>query len=232
MAENGIADSISEILLNICMLVEDIIPQSLEEGPNDPSIYKAVFLAGGPGSGKSYIVKRGAFEALGFKVVNNDAAFEKYLADAGMTATPDNIYSRRGQEIRGRAKEVTNRRMQTYLKGALGLVIDGTGKDFGKIQRQAQKLEDLGYDTAMVFVNTDLETALERNRRRARTLPDEEVTKMWQDVQKNLGAFQQEFDDDMYIIDNSIGSDTEPQVLRLFKRMRSWAKKVGRRHER
>jgi dephospho-CoA kinase len=212
------------------MLIHDIITESqLEEGPNDPSIYKAVFLAGGPGSGKSYIVKRSALQALGFKIVNNDAAFEHYLAQAGMTPTPDDIYSRRGQEIRSHAKEITNKQMQTYLKGALGLVIDGTGKDFDKIKSQSEKLEDLGYDTAMVFVNTDLETALKRNRQRKRQLPDAEVKKMWDAVQKNIGSFQHQFENDMYIVDNSDGSNTEEQILRLYKRMKTWAKKIGTR---
>ena len=134
------------------MLIEDILPEdNLDEGPHDPSIYKAVFLAGGPGSGKSYVVRSSAFSALGFKVVNNDNAFEKYLSDAGLAPTPDNIYSRQGQEIRGKAKAVTNKQMQSYLKGALGLVIDGTGKDYDKITSQAAKLKDLGYDVAMVF---------------------------------------------------------------------------------
>jgi len=212
------------------MLIEDIILENtLEEGPNDPSIYKAVFLAGGPGSGKSYIVDRSALRSLGFKVVNNDAAFEKYLKDAGLTTTPDDIYSRRGQEIRVHAKSITNKQMQNYLKGALGLVIDGTGKDYDKISRQAEKLEELGYDTAMIFVNTNLETALKRNRMRNRQLPDEEVEKMWNAVQDNIGKFQHYFGNDMYVIDNSEGSDTETQVTRLFKRMRDWAKKIGHR---
>lgn len=212
------------------MLIHDIIFESnLEEGPNDPSIYKAVFLAGGPGSGKSYIVDRSAFKALGFKIVNNDAAFERYLADAGMEPTPDQIYSPRGQEIRTKAKSVTNRQQQIYLQGALGLVIDGTGKDYEKITSQANKLRNIGYDTAMVFVNTDLETALERNRKRPRQLPDEEVERMWTQVQKNIGRFQNYFGNDFYVVDNSTDSDTEAQVTRLYNRMRSWAKKPSRK---
>ena len=42
----------------------------IEEGVNDPAIFKAVFLAGGPGSGKSFIVGQTALTALGFKVIN------------------------------------------------------------------------------------------------------------------------------------------------------------------
>jgi len=214
------------------MLIEDILPEdNLDEGPHDPSIYKAVFLAGGPGSGKSYVVRSSAFSALGFKVVNNDNAFEKYLSDAGLAPTPDNIYSRQGQEIRGKAKAVTNKQMQSYLKGALGLVIDGTGKDYDKITSQADKLKDLGYDVAMVFVNTDVETALSRNQKRDRQLPDDVVSKMWADVQKNMGKFQQYFGSDMYIIDNSEGSNVVQQTNKLFTKIRSWAEIIGKRRK-
>ena len=214
------------------MLVEDIIPQeNLDEGPNDPSIYKAVFLAGGPGSGKSYIVDKTAFTAMGFKVVNNDNAFEKYLSDAGLEPTPDNIFSRRGQEIRGKAKAVTNKQMQNYLQGTLGLVIDGTGKDYEKITRQADKLKSLGYDVAMVFVNTDEETALKRNRMRPRQLPDDQVSKMWAGVQKNIGKFQSYFGNKMYIVDNSEGHDVEQQTTKLYTKIGAWAKKVGSRRK-
>ena len=33
------------------------------------------------------------------------------------------------------------------------------------------QLQELGYETSMVFVNTTLETALERNRKRDRSVP-------------------------------------------------------------
>lgn len=195
----------------------------IDEGPHDPATHKAVFLAGGPGSGKSFIVRATALEALGFKVINNDTQFEKYLAQAGMTTTPDDIYSQRGQQIRSHAKEITNKQMQLFLQGSLGLAIDGTGKDYDKITAQAQKLNRLGYETAMIFVNTDLETALTRNRQRKRTLPDQEVDKMWTAVQKNIGKFQSFFGADMYIIDNSLDSDAGAQINKLFVRIKKWA---------
>ena len=43
----------------------------LQEGVYDPNIFKAIFLAGGPGSGKSYVVRR-TTGGLGMKVVNSD----------------------------------------------------------------------------------------------------------------------------------------------------------------
>ena len=56
----------------------------------------------------------------------------------------------------------------------------------------------------MVFVNTSLEVALERNQMRERKLEDSMVEKMWKDVQDNLGKFQKLFGADrMLIVDNS-----------------------------
>ena len=56
----------------------------------------------------------------------------------------------------------------------------------------------------MVFVNTSLEIALERNQMRERKLEDSMVEKMWRDVQDNLGKFQKLFGADrMLIVDNS-----------------------------
>ena len=57
--------------------------------------------------GKSYVVRR-TTGGLGMKIVNSDDIYEKMLKDAGLEATPEDIYSDEGQEIRGRAKAVTN----------------------------------------------------------------------------------------------------------------------------
>jgi predicted kinase len=198
--------------------------QFINEGVNDPSIFKAVFLAGGPGSGKSFIVGKTALTALGFKVINSDNAFEAALRKVGLKPTPEDIYSPLGQEVRGRAKALTKKKMQLAISGRLGLVIDGTGKDYEKIAKQAEMLRDLGYEVAMIFVNTDLDTALERNRMRERSLPDAEVEKMWKDVQKNLGKFQNFFRQRMFIVDNSDGSNYEGAVLATYRRISQWAK--------
>ena len=192
----------------------------LEEGVNDPAIFKAVFLAGGPGSGKSFIVGKTGLPALGFRVVNSDDALENALQKAGLTTTPDDIFSVKGQELRGKAKKLTAKKQEIYIKGRLGLVIDGTGKDFNKVQRQAKALEGIGYDTAMIYVNTDLETALQRNRDRDRTLPDDEVESMWKTVQKNIGAFQRQFGkQDFVVVDNSIGKNYEKETVRAYREM-------------
>lgn len=197
--------------------------QFLDEGVNDPAIFKAVFLAGGPGSGKSFIVGKTGLTSMGFKVVNSDDAFENGLKKAGLEMSPENIFSVQGQEIRGKAKALTGAKQDMYIKGRLGLVIDGTGKNIEKIKKQAKGLKDIGYDVAMVFVNTDLETALERNRMRQRTLPDKEVEAYWREIQNNIGAFQTIFGKKNFlVVDNSEGKDYNKETLRAYRDVRKF----------
>ena len=87
------------------------------------------------------------------------------MKKAGKAMTSDEIFSDEGQAIRGRAKAQTRLKQDIYMKGRLGLVIDGTGKDVNKIIKQAKELQDLGYDTKMILVNTDLETAVKETHR-------------------------------------------------------------------
>ncbi len=197
--------------------------QALDEGVNDPSIFKAVFLAGGPGAGKSFIVGKTALQALGLKLINSDDAFEAGLKKAGLTTSPEDIASAQGQKIRAGAKALTGRKMKLALDGRLGLVIDGTGKNYAKIKKQVDELRQLGYAVKMIFVNTDLETALDRNKKRPRSLPDAKVEEMWKDVQKNIGKFQGLFRNRLIVVDNSEGSDIEGSTLEAYKDIKTWA---------
>jgi len=202
------------------MRIDEILVQ---EGPNDPAIFKAIFTAGGPGSGKTFVVKHSALEAMGFKIVNSDTQFERYLAQANMDSDPETIMSPQGQELRDRAKRVTKSAQGGYMQGRLGLVIDGTGKDYDKIEKQVHLLSMLGYETAMLFVNTNLETAKSRNEKRKRSLPDAIVERMWNDVQDNIGKFQRLFKQNMIIIDNSDGNDVSVDLNASYKQISAWA---------
>ena len=192
--------------------------QHLTEGVNDPAIFKAIFLAGGPGSGKSFIAGKTGLPALGYRIVNSDDAFEASMKKAGIALDPEGIFSDKGQELRGKAKTLTGKKQELYLKGRLGLVIDGTGRDIEKLKKQAKTMKAMGYDVAMIFVNTDKETALQRNRDRERSLPDAEVAKMWEIIQQNIGAFQTIFGKKNFlVVDNSDGKDYNKETLRAYR---------------
>ena len=196
--------------------------QDLQEGVYDPNILKAFFLAGGPGSGKSYVVKRGT-GGLGLKIVNSDDVFEKYLKDAGLSLKMPKSEEEPRDKLRDRAKAVTKAKMGNYVEGRLGLIIDGTGKDYDKIAKQATQLKQLGYDVHMIFVNTSLETALQRNAKRDRTVPRSVATKSWKTVQSNMGKFSQYFRQNFIVVDNN---DSDEDVMGpVYKQVMSLAKK-------
>jgi len=206
------------------MKIHDIT-ESLEEGINDPGIFKAVFLAGGPGSGKSFVVRdTGVTTSMGLKLLNSDSAFETYMRWAEMEPTPDNIMSPAGQELRDKAKNVVQKQTAHYTNERLGIVLDGTGKDYEKITSQATRLKKIGYEVAMVFVNTDIETARDRNEKRQRSLPEDMIVKMWSDVQKNIGRFASYFNEHMYIMDNSDSADSVAGTNEIYKRLTQFIK--------
>lgn len=196
--------------------------QYFSEGVDDPAIFKAIFLCGGPGSGKSFIVGKTGLPQLGYRVVNSDDAFEAAMAKAGKAMTPDEIFSDEGQRIRGRAKVITAKKQALYIKGRLGLVIDGTGKDMNKILMQNKQLRKLGYDTAMIFVKTDLETAIERDAQRSRSLGTKKVTFYWNSLIKNIGNYKTLFGRDFELVNNSKGDDYQKETLRAYKKMRKF----------
>ena len=191
----------------------------LNEGVYDPGILKAVFLAGGPGSGKSYSVQQvfGIDDVMkgtsssGLKVINSDTAFEHYLKKSGvdpkdlakMTDKVFQYYTKKPGGPRLKAKDKIKKLRKIYEQGRLGMIIDGTGHNYGKIQKNKKYLESLGYDTSMIFINTSLPVALERNSKRERVLPDDLIEKSWSEVQNNLGKFQSLFGRNFYIIDNT-----------------------------
>jgi len=194
----------------------------LQEGVYDPNIFKAFFLAGGPGSGKSYVVRR-TTGGTGLKVVNSDDAFESLLKKAGLSLKMPPEEFERKEKVRAHAKELTAKRQANYLDGRLGLIIDGTGRQSSKILRQKSSLEELGYDTYMIFVNTSIDVALERNEKRARSLQSSFVIKSWKDVQSNIGAFNNMFRKGFIVVDNN---DADEDVFQsVWKRVQGLLRK-------
>ena len=184
----------------------------LQEGLYDPNIFKAFFLAGGPGSGKSYVVKK-TTGGTGLKSVNSDEAFEHLLKKAGLSLKMPPEESERKEVQRQRSKDITKARQSNYLEGRLGVVIDGTGKDANKILGQKSGLEELGYDTYMILVNTSLDVALQRNAERSRSIPEPIVVKSWKDVQANIGKFSNMFRAGFIVVDNNnAGEDILKEV--------------------
>ena len=194
----------------------------LQEGLYDPNIFKAFFLAGGPGSGKSYVASK-ATGGTGLKMVNSDPAFEHLLKKAGLSLKMPPEEFERKEVVRGKAKKITSKMRANYLEGRLGLIIDGTGKDADKILYQKNMLDELGYDTYMIYVNTSVDIALKRNAERPRSLPEDDVVKMWKAVQNNIGQFSNMFRGNLIIVDNNDAG--EDVLLGIYKRVKGLLRK-------
>ena len=197
----------------------------LQEGLQDPHIFKAFFLAGGPGSGKSFVVRK-TTGGTGLRIVNSDDIFEKMLKDAGLSLKMPSEEEEPRDVIRGKAKSLTKSRQANYIEGRIGLIIDGTGKEYDKIAAQSTRLKQLGYDTHMIFVNTSLDVALARNAERSRSVPERIATESWKAVQSNIGKFSQHFRQGMVIVDNNDAKADDGQVFNdVFKQIKSLLKR-------
>ena len=194
------------------MLINEItLP--VEEGVYDPHIFKAVFMAGSPGAGKSTIANK-LFGGTGLKSLNVDAFWQLYKSKG-----KEGNYSRYWQLYKDQEKN--------FLDGRLGLIIDGTAKHPERMAQVQQSLEGMGYDTAMVFVNTSLETSLNRVVYRAqssgkdagRDIDPAFVQDAWEKTQKGLGALQAMFGGQFFIVDNNRG---EPKIDYVAKTMNRW----------
>ena len=197
--------------------------QYITEGVYDPSIFKAFFLAGGPGSGKSFVSKS-ALSGMGLKVINSDAAFESKLKKEKMTldfAAHNEKEIIKRDNIRSKSKQIAGMQLGLALEGRLGIIIDSTARDVEKIQQEAQNLRAIGYDIHMVFVNTTLEVALERNRSRPRVLPDAIVINSHKQIQKNMGRLQRIFGSKNFVVvdNNDVADDVNPIVHKRIRGM-------------
>ena len=203
--------------------------QDLQEGLNDPNIFKAFFLAGGPGSGKSFVVRK-TTGGTGLRIVNSDDIFEKYLKDAGFDMDMRTAKAEREAEerdkLRQRAKAITKKRKDNYIAGRIGLIIDGTGKDYDKIAKQSTELKQLGYERYMIFVITTLDVALARNAERERSVHDSVATTAWNAVQNNLGKFSQHFQGNLVIVDNNDEKEDDGTIFNnIFVQIRKLLRK-------
>ena len=197
--------------------------QYIIEGVYDPNIFKAFFLAGGPGSGKSWVSER-ALSGMGLKVINSDNMFANALKKERMSldfSQYDPKEIERRDEIRAKAKARTGVQLKMALEGRLGLILDSTARDISRIESEANTMKHIGYDTFMVFVNTSLEVALKRNQMRARKLPDAIVITNHKQVQKNIGLLQRIFGANNFVIvdNNKVAEDVNPSVHKAIRRM-------------
>ena len=212
----------------------------ISEGVHDKAIFKAVFLSGGPGSGKDYVLDN-TLAGHGLVEINSDKALE-FLMDKGNLdkRMPESEREMRDM-VRGRAKSVTELKQRLALLGRNGLIINGTGDDSDKVEKIKKHLEELGYETSMVTVNTADEVSKQRNNERGqrggRTVPEDIRKSKWEGVQANRPKYAELFRGNYHEFDNSedlrsadpkVVEAKKNEMLEIFKKIKNFTTKPAK----
>ena len=136
-------------------------------------LFKAIFVTGGPGSGKDIVIREAIPESRAVEL-NSNQAYD-YLADKQKLSEKTNDFRR--EAIRNRGP----------------LIINGPADNIDKINHIKEELEELGYSTMMVFVNTTNEVSQERNTKLARMMVESIRYDKWSQAQKNKQLFAESF---------------------------------------
>ncbi len=205
--------------LNIKQMYNDvrkgmnIREQYMIEGVHDKGIFKAVFLGGGPGSGKDFVLSN-TLDGHGLTEINSDKALEYLMDKEDLDMKMPDSEEEQRNAVRKRAKNVTELRQRLALHGRNGIIINGTGDDVEKYRKIKEKLESLGYETRMVMVNTADEVSRQRNvergQRGGRTVPEDIRKEKWDAVQASRVEHAKTFGDNYVEFDNSEDLRTAP----------------------
>ena len=179
----------------------------------------AVFMVGGPGSGKSSVLKALNLIDKGYRLVNQDPYLEEYIKEAGLP-TDEKTYDKEQRSLRAKlgwkARKAAEEDLARNTAGRESMVVDGTGASYKAKTKKMKALEDAGFEIHMVFVNTSKDVAVQRNRARAeRSLADFIVTKTWDSVQESAKQYKQDYSDRFYEIntDNISYGEALPEAF-------------------
>ena len=185
------------------------------EGRFDPYQNKAIFFAGVPGAGKTFIARRLASIFYGLKQVNPDAAFKYLLRNKNLSLKMPPEEETPREIERQRSKQIVGKQQQMYQQENLGMLIDTTGRSLARVVDTKEELEAQGYDTAMIYVDADIETSVKRNRARERSIPEKVLMQNFGAVKANVPRFQELFGDRFFELDNSLEKQSElPEALK------------------
>ena len=189
--------------------------EMLSEGINDSGIFKAVFMAGTPSSGKSYVISKISDGAIEPRIVNTDKMVEFLKA----------FKAEEWFDVEDTVKRTTKNQLSLYLNSMLPLFIDGTSSKPSSLLRRNGILKSLGYDTALIWVDTSLETSLERAKKRfeqgGREVEEKVIRKIYKELTGLKKYYSSEFKNFIEIL-NDDGELIDKVVLQAYKKMSSF----------
>lgn len=195
-------------------LSEFVYTQRLDESINDKGIFKAVFMAGHSGAGKSYVLSKVRSGSIEPRIVNVDKYVEFFIQSLSFLGKVDAYEG----YYWARAKTLTVNQIANYLDSMLPLAVDVTAANPKAVTRRHSISKECGYDTAMVFVKCSLETALARAKSRERKVPEEVVTRYYEEIQRIKPYLKSKFTP-FIEVSNDVGELTDEVILDVFRRV-------------
>ena len=193
---------------------------------------KVIFLAGGPGSGKSTVIKNLGLEKQGFKIVNQDISLQWLAKNHGLpTDMRDFTPEQRSKwgSLSWEARDIAKRKKIKFQGRGDGIIVDGTGASKTSMTAQVNEFKRKGYDVSMVFVETSLETALTRNKaRKERSLIDSIVKRTWSSVMENKKVFKEMFGNNFVEINTDNLKQNDPLPLKAINKMDTFTKSYAK----
>ena len=165
-------------------------------------MFKAIFVTGGPGSGKDIVIREAIAESRAVEL-NSVQAFD-YLMDKQKLSEKTNDFRR--EAIRNRGP----------------LIINGPADDHTRIITIKEELEELGYETIMVFVNTTNEASQERNRKLAKMISESIRLEKWQLAQTCKESYVQNFENFIYFDNSSEIESIEEDITDTYKKINTF----------
>jgi len=170
----------------------------LDESIEDKGIFKAVFLSGLPGAGKSTVIQKVTDGAVQPRIVNTDRSYEFLLKKNDISADAA------AWALFGPQSKVMNSAMlYNYLNSMLPMFVDGTSADTGALLRRSGILESLGYDTMMIWVNIDVEEAIRRAQARERKVDPNFIRHVHDQIEANKQFYKSRFSSNFVEVDNN-----------------------------
>jgi hypothetical protein len=189
---------------------------------------KVIFMAGGAGSGKGGVIKQLGLEKQGYKIINSDISLEWLKKNHGLPENMNDLTKEQQSELgklQWEARQIASKKKMKYQGNGDGVVVDGTGGSLKVMEKQVQEFRDKGYDVQMVFTETSLETAVQRNANRSeRSLREGIVRRNHESVQANKEGFKKLFGENFAEVktDNLKQADAMPPEL--IKKMDAFTK--------
>ena len=191
----------------------------IDEGVNDPHIFKCIFLFGPMGAGKS-TVARPLLSHTGLRSVNLDN-FNEMFVKKGQVPTghlaPDQLE---------KSWQLSQTQQNNFANGRLGIIIDGSGRNPDTAIGVIEKLGPLGYEFMMIFVNVSEATSIARQQSRAvkqqqqwgvgRQVDPTLAKNTYTQVQRNLGRYSAYFGPQGFVY---VDNENTPDLTQATKKV-------------